>query len=147
MVDRIGADAARHLLELGKILLDLADIDRNVRTERVLLPPKRRVGYALELLARANRRLRHFDRHPKPSPGPNDDPCHGGEQRRRDAHISSAIHSAWLPALIYTALCLPAYFGTKLRPASLTLFDWSNAQRNAPGIFCAPYWRRSVLLL
>src|SRR5262245_51561196 len=88
MINRIGADAARYLLELGEVLVDLADINGDVGGERVLLPPKRRVGNALKFLTWADRCLRHFDRHPKPAPGRHDAPHHGGEQRSREAHTS-----------------------------------------------------------
>src|ERR1700752_2674217 len=36
---------------------------------------------------------------------------------------------SWL-ACVPVLLCRLPYLGTKLRPASLTLFDWWNAQRN-----------------
>src|SRR5262249_36280954 len=107
MVDRIGADATRHLLELGEVLFDLADINGNVGAERVLLPPKRRIGNALKLLAWADRRLRHFDRHPKPGPGRNDDPCHCGKHRSREGH-TSALHSGWLPSWHMSRSCYVA---------------------------------------
>src|SRR5215813_8085889 len=107
MIDRIGADAAADPLELGQVLLDLADIDGNVGAERVLLPAKWRIGNALELLAWADRRLRHFDRHPQPGPGRNDDPCHCGKHRSREGH-TSALHSGWLPSWHMSRSCYVA---------------------------------------
>src|SRR5882724_11398801 len=133
MIDRIGADAVRYLLELREVFLDLADIDGDVEAERVLLPPKRRVGNAVEFLTRADRRLWHFDRHSEPGPGRNNHPRHGGEQPSRKAH-TSAFHSpppfnqlgsrdAYLQVSPFHPFsqCLPAYFGTELRQATLTL--------------------------
>src|SRR5262249_38595920 len=98
VVDRVGPNAVSDLLELGEILVDLAGIDRNVRTERVLFSPKGRIGDAVKLLAGAERRLRHFDHHAEPRPG-RDDRCRcSGEKRGRDAHPLPS--TAGMPASI-----------------------------------------------
>src|SRR5437773_11154154 len=97
MVDRIGAYALRKRLELNQVLLDLPRIDRNVWTERVLIAAKWGIRNAGNLLARGERRLRHFDRRPEPTPGRNDRRRRQCEERR--AH--SRPTNSWLHPIFF----------------------------------------------
>ena len=91
VVDRIGADAIGDLLELGQVLVDLPGLDRNIRAERVLVAAERRVGDAMELPARRQRRLRHFDRGAEPAPDRRRSRRSGNrEQRGRNAHCGQS---------------------------------------------------------
>ena len=86
MVGRIGSHAIGDLLELCQILLDLAGIDGNVRTERILRSPEWGIGDAVELLAGLQRRRRHCHRAPEPGPGGDDRRCCERKQPGRNDH-------------------------------------------------------------
>ena len=131
VIGRIGAHAVGDLLELGEVFLDLPGIDRNVRAERVLVAAERRVGDAMHLLARRQRRLRHFDLRAEPSPD-------GDDRGRRHSEEHETQRPSAAPVM--NGVVYPATRGSA-KPASaashgrLTVASAARApdRRNLPG--------------
>src|SRR5439155_22005636 len=83
MVDRIGPDTVRYLLELCQIRIDLARINGNIGAKRILVVPKGRIGNAGKLFGGRERAWRHIDRGPKPGPEGEDQTCSNPKGRGR----------------------------------------------------------------
>ena len=103
VIDRIGADAAGQLLELGEILVDLPGLDMGSRPERILVAAERRIGQAVELAARSEQVLRHFDRRAEPAPDGDDGRRGQGEKSRRNGHVDDFREARPRPTLAYRA--------------------------------------------
>ena len=97
VVDRVRPHTVGDLAELAQILIDLAGIDRDIRSEWALAAAERSVGNAVQLLAGPSRRLRHFDRGSEPPPHGDNRRCCNCEERGRKSHRQSLFALKWPP--------------------------------------------------
>jgi len=86
MVDRVGPDTVRYLLELGQILVDLARVDRDIGTEWILVSPKGRIGNTGKLIPSYRWLWRDIHRCAEPAPERNDHASNHRKKRGRICH-------------------------------------------------------------
>ena len=85
VLDRISAHAVRVARQQRQIFVDLLRVNARRLDQRILIAAKRRIGHAIELAARGQRRWRQPNRRAEPPPRRGDGDRSEGKMRKRCA--------------------------------------------------------------